>query len=203
VTEETFPFSLRSGEGIVTVAYRANDDPEYWGYDVLGLPWPSSLAQGLPVLEARVSSSLEGYAAVMGWIQVVRIHVSETSTSLVSDGEKAPPGDHAWVDGPPHLRGLGVPFVSFGPCPSLFDAPASTESDIRFVADSFLTASPDALMSRRSRPCFGLRWGYSTKTDHQSELIPPSPLAESDWQQAMPLLEEHFPDWSFEPSWLS
>jgi hypothetical protein len=31
------------------------------------------------VLEARVSSPLEGYAAVMGWIQVVRIRVSEAS----------------------------------------------------------------------------------------------------------------------------
>ena len=203
MTDETFPFSLHGGEGTVTVVYRANDDPELWGYELLGLPWPSSLARGLPVLDAQVSSRLEGYAAVMGWIQVVRIHVSETSTSLVPDGEPAPPGDHAWVDGPPQLRGLGVPFVSFGPCPSLFDAPASTESDIRFVADSFLTASPDALISPRSRPCFGLRWGYATKAGQEPELIPPSTLGENDWQEALPLLEEQFPDWSFEPSWSS
>ncbi len=203
MAEATFPFSLHGRDGTVKVVYGANDDPERWGYNVLGLSWPSSLADGLSVLEARVSSPLEGYAAVMGWIQVVRIHVSETSTSVVPGGEKAPPGDHAWVDGPPQLRGLGVPFVSFGQCPALFDAPASTESDIRFVADSFLTASPDALISPRSRPCFGLRWGYSTKTDHKPELIPPSPLDESDWQQALPLLEENFPDWSFEPSWFS
>ena len=201
--EETFPFSLHGGDGAVTVVYRANDDPERWGYELLGLSWSSSLAERLPVLEARVSSPLEGYAAVMGWIQVVRIHVSETSTSLVPGGEKAPPGDHAWVDGPPHLRGLGVPFVSFGPCPSLFDAPASTESDIRFLADSFLTASPDALISPRSRPCFGLRWGYATKAGQEPELIPPTTLGENDWHEALPLLEEQFPDWSFEPSWSS
>jgi hypothetical protein len=183
--EMTFPFSLHGRKGTVTVVYRANDDPERWGYSVLGLSWPPSLAEGLPVLEARVSSPLEGYAAVMGWI----------------GGEKAPPGDHAWVDGPPQLRGLGVPFVSFGQSPSLFDAPASTESDIRFVADSFLTASPDALISRRSQACLGLRWGYSTKTDRKPELLSPSPLAVTDWQQALPLLEENFPDWTFELEW--
>jgi hypothetical protein len=35
-----------------------------------------------------------------------------------------------------------VPFTSFGECPTLFDAPASTESDTTFLADSWLTASP-------------------------------------------------------------
>ena len=153
---DTFPFSLRGREGALTVSYGANDDPEAWGYDLLGLPWPSSLAQGLPVLTAQVSCQVQGYAAVMGWVRIVRIHISELSTSLVVDGEKAPPGDHSWVDGPPHLRGLGVPFVSFGHCPTLFDAPGSTESDIRFIADSFLTASPDALITRRSQACAGI-----------------------------------------------
>ena len=199
----TFPFSLHGREGAVSVSYAANDDPERWGYGVLDLEWPSSLAHGLPVLEARVSSPLEGYAAVMGWIQVVRIHVSEQSTSLVAHGEKAPPGDHSWVDGPPHLRGLGVPFVSFGPCPMLFDAPASTESDIRFVADSFLTASPDALISRLSQACAGFRWGYSTGKGREPELLPLSPLGEEDWTQALPILEETFPDWEFGPGRLS
>ncbi len=74
VMEKVFRFSLHGRAGTVTVTYRTNEDPERWGYGVLDLPWPSSLANGLPVLEARVSSPLEGYAAVMGWIQVVRIH---------------------------------------------------------------------------------------------------------------------------------
>ncbi len=201
--DATFPFSLHGREGHVSIAYGANEDPERWGYGVLGLSWPSTLAHGLPVLEARVSSPLAGYAAVMGWIQVVRIHVSEASTSLVAEAEKAPPGDHAWVDGPPHLRGLGVPFVSFGPCPTLFDAPASTESDIRFVADSFLTASPDALISRRSQACAGFRWGYSTERGRTPELLPLTPLDGDAWTQALPILEETFADWEFDPRWLS
>ena len=200
--EETFAFSLRGRSGTVRVAYGANDDPERWGYGVLGLPWPSSLARGLPVLAARVETAAEGYEAVMGWIQVVRIHVSETSQAVLPDVEKAPAGDHCWVDGPPQLRGLGVPFVSFGLCPSLFDAPGSTESDVRFLAESFLTASPDALISRTSNPCFGLRWGYSTAAGMPPEVIPLSVLTESDWRRSLPVLTELFSDWMFEPDWL-
>jgi len=196
-------FTLRGLEGAVTVVYGPNDDPVRWGYGLLDLPWPSSLAHGLPVVEARVSSSHEGYAAVMAWIQVVRIHVSELSTPLVSGGEKAPAGDHAWVDGPPQLRGLAVPFVSFGHCPTLFDAPASTESDIRFVADAFLTASPDALISRRSQPCAGFRWGYATQKDRKPELLSLSILGEREWANALPILQEAYTDWEFPPDWLS
>lgn len=201
--ETTHAFSYRGREGSAAVRYEANDDPERWGYGLLGLPWPSRLALGLPVLEVDVSTPLEGYGAVMGWIQVVRIHVAESSTSLVPGNEKAPPGDHTWVDVPPQLQTLGVPFLSFGRCPTLFDAPASTESDISLVADSFLTASPDALVSRRSQACFGLRWGYSTTLGQKAELLPPTPLHGSDWENAIPILREHFPDWSFEPDWLS
>ena len=198
---DSYEFSLHGRTGRVEVEFGPNDDPSRFGFALLGLPWPTELAIGLPVLEARVSSAGEGYAAVMGWIQVVRIHVAEQSESLVSGGEKAPAGDHAWVDGPPNLRGLSVPFVSFGPRPTLFDAPASTESDVRFVADSFLTASPDALVSRRSRPCLGFRWGYATRAGGPSELLAPTALGVSDWRDSLPVLEEHFPDWSFDPGW--
>lgn len=200
--ETTLPFSLRGHAGTAHITYQANEDPDRWGYGVLNLPWPSQLATGLPVLEARISTSLEGYVAVMGWLQIVRVHVAPSSTSLTPGGEKAPAGDHAWVDGPPQLRGLGVPFVSFGHCPTLFDAPASTESDIRFVADSFLTVSPDALISRRSQACFGFRWGYETRTGLKPELILPSQLNASDWQQDLPILQENYPEWSFDPDWL-
>ena len=198
---EAFGFSLHGRNGRVALEYGSNDDPSRWGFDVLGLPWPTELAVGLPVLQATVSYAGEGYVAAMGWIQVVRIHVAEQSTSLVSGGEKAPAGDHAWVDGPPSLRGLGVPFVSFGPCPALFDAPASTESDVRFVADAFLTASPDALLSRRSRPCCGFRWGYTAQAGRVPQLLAPTALGVSEWRDSLPVLEEHFPDWSFDSGW--
>jgi hypothetical protein len=199
VIEERFAFRLRGAEGSVSVSFQANEDPVGWGYGALGLAWPTTLAEGLPVLTARTECSLDGYAAVMGWIQIVRIDVLESSTSLVAGGEKAPAGQHEWVDGPPQLRGLGVPFTSFGVCPTLFDAPASTESDTTFLADSWLTASPDALISRESFPVLGLRWGYSTRSGQTPELHEPEPLDNGDWIDALPLLRETFPDWEFKP----
>jgi hypothetical protein len=197
VIEERFAFRLRGAEGSVSVSFEANEDPQRWGYGVLGLEWPAELAQGLPALTARTEIALHGYAAVMGWVQVVRIDVLESSHSLVDGVDKAPAGHHEWVDGPPQLRGLGVPFTSFGACPTLFDAPASTESDTTFLADSWLTASPDALISRESFPLLGLRWGYSTRTEQPPELHEPTELDSADWAQALPLLRETFPDWQF------
>jgi hypothetical protein len=201
VTTKTFPFRLRGAQGSVAVSFQPNEDPARWGYDTLGLTWSTEIAVGLPVLEARTECSLEGYAAVMGWIQVVRIDVLESSRSIAAGVEKAPVGHHEWVDGPPQLRGLGVPFTSFGECPTLFDAPASTESDTTFLADSFLTASPDALISRVSLPVLGIRWGYSTRAGQPHELHEPTLLDESQWAEALPLLRETFPDWQFEPEW--
>jgi hypothetical protein len=198
---ETFPFQLRDGQGTVSVSFQPNDDPERWGFGTLGLPWPNDLTVGLPVFEARTDCSLHGYAAVMGWVQVVRIHVLESSRSTVDGVEKAPAGHHEWVDGPPQLRGLGVPFTSSGVRPTLFDAPVSTESDTTFLADSFLTATPDALVSRVSLPLLGIRWGYSTRTGQPTELHEPTLLDGSQWVEALPLLRETFPDWQFEQEW--
>ena len=108
--EERFPFRLRGQEGSVTVEFQQNDDPERWGYGVLELPWPSGLARGLPVIAARVSTPLEGYAA-------------------------------------------------------------------------------------------GIRWGYATRGDDPPELIEPSPLGPSDWERALPTLQESYPDWTFDRAW--
>jgi hypothetical protein len=57
----------------VIVSFEANEDPQRWGYGALGLAWPTELAHGLPVFRARTECSLDGYAAVMGWVQIVRI----------------------------------------------------------------------------------------------------------------------------------
>ena len=109
VDEERFSFRLRGAEGGVSVSFQANEDPARWGYGTLGLTWPTDLARGLPVIAARTECELDGYAAVMGWIQVVRIDVLESSQALVDGVDKAPAGHHEWVDGPPQLRGLRRP----------------------------------------------------------------------------------------------
>lgn len=199
----SFPFRLRGATGSVSVSFEPNEDPDRWGYGTLGLTWPSDLAKGLPVLNARAVCSLEGYEAILAWIQLVRIDVLESSQPLAAGIDKAPAGHHEWVDGPPQLHGLGVPFTAFGVCPTLFDAPASTESDTTFLADSFLTGSPDALISRVSFPVLGIRWGYSTRAGQSPELHEPALLDESHWVEALPLLRETFPDWQFQPDWPS
>jgi hypothetical protein len=199
--QESFPFVLHGREGVVSVTCEPNADPDRWGYGILGLAWPAQLAERLPVFEASVSYTGEGYSAAMGWIQVVRIRIAEESKPLVAGSEKAPAGEHVWVDLPPSLHGLGIPFISFGPSPTLFDAPASTESDVHFVADAFLTASPDGVMSRRARPCFGVTWGYSSREGSEPELLQPRLAAGARWAEALSVLEEQFPDWTFDREW--
>jgi hypothetical protein len=196
-----FGFQLRGAQGSVTVSFQANEDPERWGYGTLGHARPTEIAMGHPVFKAQTECSATGYAAVMGWIQVVRIDILESSRPMVAGVEKAPVGHHEWVDGPPQLRGLGVPYTAFGECPTLFDAPASTESDTTFLADSYLTASPDALLSRVSLPILGIRWGYSTRTGQPHELHEPTLLEGSHWAATLPLLRETFPDWQFDQDW--
>ena len=80
----------------------------------------------------ELSARSRGTGRSWAGVQVVRVDVLESSQGLVEGIDKAPAGHHEWVDGPPQLRGLGVPFTSFGMCPTLFDAPASTESDTTF-----------------------------------------------------------------------
>ena len=79
--ETTHPFCFRGREGSAAVTYRGNEDPERWGYRLLGLPWPSSLATGLPVLEVDVSN---------GSARAARRSASSPSHSLGA----------AWVSGP-------------------------------------------------------------------------------------------------------
>ena len=135
---ERFPFRLRAAAGSVIVSFDANEDPQRWGYDALGLAWPTELAQGLPV--SQRGRSVRSMGTRRSWVGF-RSSASRCSNRVGRSrlASKAPAGHHEWVDGPPQLRGLGVPFTLFGVCPTLFDAPASTESDTTFMADSWLT----------------------------------------------------------------
>ena len=85
------------------------------------------------------------------------------------------------------------------PEPSLI--PSAKVVSLSVAADSLLTASPDALISRESFPVLGMRWGYSTRAGHSHELHQPALLDGSDWAAALPLLREAFPEWQFKPEW--
>ena len=68
------PFRLRGLEGHVEVGYATNDDPRRWGYPLLegALGFAAEQARGFPVVSATVAYPGEGFAAAMGWIQLVR-----------------------------------------------------------------------------------------------------------------------------------
>jgi hypothetical protein len=178
------PFELSGQAGEVVVSYGVNDDPPRWGYDLLGLDFPWEVSRGFPVLRADVTYEGDGYAAVLGWVQVVWMSVA---------GEAAP---RAMVDVAPQLIGSGVPYVSFGVEPTMFDAPSTTDRDMRWVARTFLTASPDRLMTRVVAPVVGFRWGYTINGgDVAIEVL--APASDDDWLMARSVIGSRFSDWDF------
>ena len=67
------------------------------------------------------------------------------------------------ADVAPQLQGLGMPYVAFGVRPTYFDSPAISAPDADWRAATFLTASPDVLLSRVIEPVCGFCWGYRRK----------------------------------------
>jgi hypothetical protein len=143
------PFELRGFSGSVHVHVGVNDDPRRWGYHLLGLDFGDAFegALGFPVVEAIVRFGAEGYAAELGWIQVV------------AQSKPDAPDVDLICDVPPHMRSVAMPFMSFGVRPTLFDAPADdTDSDLTWRATAFLTYTPDLLMSKVIGPVCGFSW---------------------------------------------
>jgi hypothetical protein len=185
VTTRTLSFHLRGLSGRVQVHYGVNDDPQRWGYDKLGLDFDVDVARGFPVMEARVEYAAQGYAGFLGWIQVVRYQVGEGSEPTVV----AP-------DVPPQLKDSGTPYLSFGIEPVLFDAPAFTERDVTWTAWSFLTQTPDLVMTRVVEPVCGFRWGYVVR-DGIPSATELAPASREDWFDVSEKLREQFAGWQF------
>jgi hypothetical protein len=183
--ELSVPFIARGEPGEVHVRYAENGNPARWGYDVLGLEGDVSRAADFPVFEANVSYTREGYAAIFGWVQIVRYWAD--SNTLTS----------ALVDVAPQLRGFGVPFMSYGVKPICFDAPLDTPEGLRrWEALSFLTQTPDGLITRHVEPIVGLSWGYLMESDVPT-LVPPTSTDAAEWQFAKAELERACPTWTF------
>ena len=108
------PFVARGIPGRAVIQYGVNDDPSRWGYRLVGVPFDIECARGCPVMEATVAYPAEGYAAQLGWIQIIRYGV---------------PGgaEVAMVDAPPQLADAGTPWAAWGVRPTLFDAPSTSE----------------------------------------------------------------------------
>jgi hypothetical protein len=175
-------FELRGVPGTVTVRHGINDDPRRWGYDVLDLPYDFERSRGFPVVEATVAHPAEGYAAVMGWIQVVRYRDAET--------------DEVIVDVAPQLRGSGVPWFSFGVRPAFFDAPSTTSDEATFRFDAFLAFTPHAVMTPVAEPLCGFSWGCEV-TGGTPASTPLTPAGADRWAAIRPALAAACPDWTF------
>jgi hypothetical protein len=175
-------FELHGRPGEVSVAYGINTDPEGWGYGVLGLPYESHVANGFPVVEASVRYEGLGYLAFMGWIQIVRYTYGDDPLVVI-------------VDRPPSLLDADMPFAAAGPCPSLFDAPSTTRTNAHWLADDFLVASPDAVMTKTLRPIYSFRWGYDSDANGTVTARPCESQPLGAWAELRPLIAERHPAW--------
>ncbi len=182
--EMTLPFQVRHVNGRVQIRYSGNDDPLRWGYHLLGLEFDIDVARGFPVIEARVDYPAEGYAAVMSWIQVARYWVGPQEEPTVV------------VDVAPQMRAARMPYISFGIRPTLFDAPAFTEQNVVWRAWSFLTYTPDALMTPVVEPACGFRWGYDVR-EHAPQPTELVPASRDEWLGIRTELTGRYPEWSF------
>jgi len=177
-TELAIPFTLRGFGGSVRATLGVNDDPERWGYHLLGLSYPSDVSRGFPVVRAEVDFPAEGYAAELGWIQVVWMN------------------DDVIVDRAPQLLDTGFPYVTFGLRPAFFDAPSTTVAEVTWRACTFLTATPDALMTKVIEPVVGFTWGYDL-VGGAVAVVDLAPASDEDWQLARTELARELPGWTF------
>jgi hypothetical protein len=181
-------FVLRGAEGRVTIEYSLNEDPARWGFDLLDIEFDVEVARGFPVAQARVTFPREGYAGLLGWIQVVDYQVTR-------EGIRE---ERVWVvpDVAPQVREADSPYLAFGIEPMMFDAPAFTERDVNWTARTFLTFSPDCLMTPVVEPLCGFRWGYviSDRVVTTKELAAASL---EDWIDARRQLQRRLPTWTF------
>jgi hypothetical protein len=167
---------LRGLDGRVRARLSVNDDPERWGYHLLGLAYASDVARGFPVVEAEVDFPAEGYAAELGWVQVVWMN------------------DDVIVDRAPQLLDTGFPYVTFGVRPAFFDAPSTTAPAATWRARTFLTATPDLLMSKVLEPVVGFTWGYDL-ADGIVTPLGPDAADEDDWPRVTAAIGRELPQW--------
>jgi hypothetical protein len=186
MTDRSIAFSLRDLDGRVSVSYGINDDPKRWGFHLFGQNWGSGeIARGFPVLQAKVKYPAEGYAGLLGWIQVV----------LLTDKDES---ETTWIvpDVAPQYREANLPYTAFGIEPVFFDAPATDGKNVEFQATAFLTYTPDCLLTPVVEPLCGFTWGYDVEqgTVRAKEL---AECTQDDWSEARKLLRIRLPTWTF------
>jgi hypothetical protein len=182
------PFTLRGISGVISVSVTRNTDPDAIGYSLLTGGLPTEAARGYPVCRATVAYQAQGYAAVLGWTQLVR-----SSDSAPDRFEMDPIALHEQI---------ATPYAFFGIRPELFDAPSrETRYDMTWQAHSFLCVSPDAVLTRRVQAIAGFTWGFTI--DHEDiALARPAALGPDAWDSHLDLLRTSYPGWIFDSGYL-
>ena len=170
------PFTLGDRTGSIDITVDTTRDPE-----ALGAP-PD--AQGLAHCQATIAYPAEGYAALFGWIQMVR------STDNHSRGRRFEMDPLTFIGEVPH------PFGFFGIKPVLFDAPSRpTRKDLDWLAHSVLCHIAD-YDARTVHALAGFSWGF-TIGGGTATVVPSRSLQPTDWDQHRDLLHAEHPAWRF------
>lgn len=172
-------FEARGATGRVSVGVSVNDNPPAVGCD--------AAACGFPICEATVSTTLRGYEALFGWVQLVGARTASARQRQFA------------VDPLQVFEDLDMPFGFYGLHPTLFDAPSRRDrsQELDWLAQSFLCVSPHRPMDRLVRPVVAFQWGFRMGGGDVT-IVAPSPLSLSLWGTHLELLRRSFPAWQFE-----
>jgi hypothetical protein len=185
------PFDLRGTSGAVEVEIDVNDDPGDLGCGLLTERVRAESAVGFPVCTASIRYDRRGYAAALGWIQLVR------STDGASNGAVFE------LDPLALLRDVPVPYAFFGIKPTLFDAPFRvTRTDLDWRAQSFVCFAPDAVMTKQVHAVAGFSWGFWLRRG-EMRFQEPEALGPADWNDHLATLASAYPGWTFRPGFRS
>lgn len=172
-----WPFTLAGTRGHVDVVVAVNDEPQELGC--------REAARGFPYYSASISHSARGYAAALGWIQLVR------STDNASGGAAFEMDPFQPLGPVPH------PFCFFGFLPALFDAPSRDPiGDMDWTAHSFLCRLGER--DQQVQPMLGFSWGFVIR-DVVIAPWGPEALTAQDWDVQVAVLARERPAWSFMP----
>ena len=171
------PFRWAGRERQSRVEVRENDDPAALGC--------REFARGFPVCRAAIAPPSQGYADMLGWIQ------------LVDDSWH---GDGFHADGFEPLGELPHPFGFYGISPTLFDAPHADAENFDFLAHTFLCGLGGELLEFRyeARAILGFSWGCR-KRGAEIGFLDLVALPPEGWDSHRPYLAERFPKWTFPP----
>lgn len=185
----SIPFKLHTFQGDIEVSITSNQDPSFWGFDILTKEKQNNESvKGFPVCEAHVRDfSGSGYHSFMGWIQFIRYTIDNKEFVI--------------VDRAPKYNDVDFPFFTWGVKPTFFDAPAmlnedrSRKSNVDWLADAFLVSSPSGLMEKEILPLASFSWGYTVTSSGEIQVKELKNTRLQSWKTYKDLFSKNFPNW--------